>query len=203
MPVKVEKATTALLVMDVQNDITSLDSPMAGQLGFAAQIERTGMFENLRALMDACRAQGLLVVHVLIDMDGGDQPRLPQRGSFFQMVAGGNVCKRGTPGGEVNPAVKPIEGEPIVYKCIFSAFSSSGLQKILDQHGITDLILSGVSTDAVVESTAWDASDRGFSNILAADCCVCGTQEAHESTVARMSPRCDVATSKEIIDAIC
>jgi nicotinamidase-related amidase len=73
---------------------------------------------------------------------------------------------------------------------------------VLDSRGITDLILSGVSTDAVVESTAWDANDRGYSNILAEDCCICATQEAHDITVRRMAGRCDVATAAEIIAAL-
>ena len=202
MTIQIDNATTALLVMDVQNDITRSDSPIATQMGFAQEIERTGMLKNLRALMDTCRENNLLVVHVLIDIEAGTQPRMPTRGAFFKMTSGGNVCARGTPGGAVHEAVAPIEGEPIVYKCLFSAFASSGLQEVLEQHGITDLILTGVSTDAVVASTAWDANDRGYSNILAEDCCVCGTKEDHDFTVRQMSLRCDVATSAELIKAI-
>lgn len=202
MSIVVDKNTTALLVMDVQNDITRMDSPMAQQMGFSQEIERTGMLSKLRGLMDHCRETGLLLIHVLIDLEGGTQPRFPARGPFYAMVGGGNVCKRGTPGGEANEAVAPLPGEIVVYKCLFSAFASSGLQEILDEHGITDLILTGVSTDAVVESTAWDASDRGYSTILAEDCCVCGTKEAHEQSVAGMAMRCDVTTAQELISAI-
>jgi nicotinamidase-related amidase len=202
MALSIDKSNTALLVMDVQNDIPHPDSPMAQQLGFAGMIQQTGMFNKLRGLMDACRAKGVPVIHVLIDLEAGVQPRMPHRGGFFQMVGGGNVCKRGTWGGDVADEVKPLPGETIVYKCIFSAFVSSGLQEVLDSRGITDLILSGVSTDAVVESTAWDANDRGYSNILAEDCCICATQEAHDITVRRMAGRCDVATAAEIIAAL-
>ncbi len=202
MALEIDNAKTALLVMDVQNDITSPDAPMAVQMGFAQEIQRTGMLQNLRKLMDACRDKGVLVVHVLIDLEAGKQPRWPHRGQFFQMVSGGNVCKRGTPGGAVNDAVAPIDGEPLVYKCIFSSFASSDLQEVLDKNGITDLILTGVSTDAVVESTAWEANDRGFSNILAEDCCICATEEIHNTTVQRMAGRCDVASADDIIAAI-
>ncbi len=202
MTITVDKGTTALLVMDVQNDITRIDSPLAQQMGFAQEIERTGMLEKLRSLMDHCRETGLLVVHVLIDLEGGVQPRMPNRGAFYDMVLGGKVCKRGTPGGAVNDAVAPLPGEPVVYKCLFSAFVSSGLQEVLDQQGITDLILTGVSTDAVVESTAWDAADRGYSVILAEDCCVSGSQELHQQSVAGMALRCDVSTAAELVSAI-
>lgn len=202
MALSIDKTRTALLVMDVQNDITHPDSPMAQQLGFAGMIQQTGMLNKLRGLMDACRDKGVPVIHVLIDLEAGVQPRWPHRGAFFQLVSGGNVCKRGTWGGDAADLVKPQPGETVVYKCIFSAFVSSGLQEVLDRQGITDLILSGVSTDAVVESTAWDANDRGYSNILAEDCCVCATQEAHDITVKRMAGRCDVATAAEIIAAL-
>ena len=202
MTIKVDKDTTALLVMDVQNDITLIDSPLAQQMGFAQEIERTGMLTKLRGLMDHCRDTGLLLIHVLIDLDGGDQPRMPNRGGFYEAISGGAVCKRGTHGGEVHEAVAPLPGEIVVYKCLFSSFASSGLQEILDEHGITDLIMTGVSTDAVVASTAWDASDRGFSTILAEDCCVCGSEEGHRQTVEGMSSRCDVTTAAELIEAI-
>ncbi|WP_372718872.1 cysteine hydrolase family protein [Immundisolibacter sp.] len=202
MAISIDKSKTALLVMDVQNDITHIDSPMARQLGFAQMIQQTGMLNNLRRLMDACRANGVPVVHVLIDLEGGVQPRWPHRGGFFELVSGGKVCKRGTWGGEAAELVKPLPGEAIVYKCIFSAFVSSGLQELLDAQGITDLILSGVSTDAVVESTAWDANDRGYSNILAENCCIAGSQEAHDISVQRMAGRCDVAKADEIIAAL-
>ncbi|GAB4350790.1 MAG: hypothetical protein Kow0073_05490 [Immundisolibacter sp.] len=73
---------------------------------------------------------------------------------------------------------------------------------MLDGQGITDLILSGIGTDAVVESTAWNANDRGFGNILADDGCVCATQEAHDIAAQRMAGRCDVAKAAEIIAAL-
>ncbi len=198
----VDKNSTALLVMDVQNDITRMDSPIAVQMGFAQEIERSGMLTKLRGLIDHCRDTGLKVIHVFIDLEAGTQPRMPNRGQFYSIVSGGDVCKRGTPGGDSHEAVAPIEGETIVYKCLFSAFASSGLQEVLDAEGITDLILTGVSTDAVVESTAWDGSDRGYSIILAEDCCVCATDEIHNQTVERMALRCDVSTAAELIESI-
>ena len=97
----IDKSKTALLVMDVQNDITHPDSPMAQAMGFAGRSRRTNMLAKLRRLMDACRAKGVLVIHVLIDLKAGMQPRMPHRGGFFQMVRRrADVCKRGTWGGD-------------------------------------------------------------------------------------------------------
>lgn len=89
------------------------------------------MLKKLRALMDACRENKLLVIQVLIDIADGKQPRYSS-GAFSRMT-------------------------------------------------------SGVSTDVVVASTAWDASDL----ILAEDCCVCATKEDHDSTVKQRSLRCE------------
>ncbi|MBV1876580.1 MAG: cysteine hydrolase [Pseudomonadales bacterium] len=193
MTINVANKTTALLVMDVQNDIVR---------GFSAEVERTGMLTQLRKLMDHCRDKNLLVIHVLIDLQAGTQPRMPTRGQFFSMVAGGAICKRGTPGGEVHKTVAPIDGEPLVYKCLFSAFACSGLEEVLNNAGITDLILTGIATDAVVESTGWDASDRGYSTILATDCCASSSKELHDQTVSRMASRCDISDVNELIQAI-
>lgn len=202
MAIAIDTRKTALLIMDVQNDITHPDAPMAKAMGFAQEIQRAGLFANLARLLDACRASDMLVVHVLIDLKAGKQPRWPHRGPFFQMVQGGPVCARDTWGGAPADAVAPRPGEPVVYKCIFSSFAGSGLQEVLDRHAITDLMLTGVSTDAVVTSTAWDANDRGYSNILVSDGCICATQEKHDQTVRDMAGRCDVATVDEIIAAL-
>lgn len=202
MALTIDKSRTALLIMDVQNDITHPDAPMARAMGFAQEIQRTGLFDNLARLLAAARETGTLVVHVLIDLEAGTQPRWPHRGPFFQLVKGGPVCARGTWGGAPADAVKPLDGEAVVYKCIFSGFVSSGLQDVLDARGITDLILTGVSTDAVVTSTAWDANDRGYSNILVSDGCICATQEKHDQTVRDMAGRCDVASTDEVIAAL-
>lgn len=202
MVIAIDKSKTALLIMDVQNDITHPDAPMANAMGFAQEIQRTGLLGNLARLLAAARETGTLVVHLLIDLKAGKQPRWPHRGPFFKLVQSRPVCERGTWGGAAADAVAPRDGEPVVYKCIFSAFASSGLQGVLDQRGITDLILTGVSTDAVVTSTAWDANDRGYSNILVSDGCICASQEKHDQTVRDMAGRCDVATTDEVIAAL-
>lgn len=202
MPLTIDRAQTALLIMDVQNDITHPDAPLARQMGFAQEIQRTGLLDKLARLLGGCREAGVRVVHVLIDLEGGTQRHWPHRGPFFQLVKGGPVCARNTWGGAPADAVAPLAGEDVVYKCIFSAFISSGLDELLQRHGITDLLLCGVSTDAVVTSTAWDANDRGYSNILVSDGCICGTAEKHAQTVRDMAGRCDVATVDEVIAAL-
>ena len=106
MTLAIDKSKTALLVMDVQNDITHPDSPMAQQLGFAGMIQQTGMLNKLRGLMGACRAKGVPVLHVLIDLQSGVQPRWPHRGAFCQL---GNVCKRGTSGGDVVDIIAALD----------------------------------------------------------------------------------------------
>ena len=76
MSLQIDKDKTALLIMDVQRDICHPDSPMANQLGFAQQIQQSGMLDNLSRLLDKARQTGLLVVHVLIDLEGERFDRL-------------------------------------------------------------------------------------------------------------------------------
>jgi len=58
--------------------------------------------------------------------------------------------------------LKPEENDLIVNKTTFSPFSSSDIDNILKSMNITTLVFTGLATSQCVETTARDASDRGY-----------------------------------------
>ena len=50
------------------------------------------------------------------------------------------------------------------------AFYATDLQLILDSHGITKLIVTGVTTEVCVHTTVREANDRGYEVVVPADC---------------------------------
>jgi nicotinamidase-related amidase len=56
----------------------------------------------------------------------------------------------------------PDSGDIIINKTTFSPFSSSDIDSILKSMNVTTLVLTGLATSQCVETTARDASDRGY-----------------------------------------
>ena len=58
--------------------------------------------------------------------------------------------------------LRPDAEDIIINKTTFSPFSSSDIDQILKKMNITTLVLTGLATSQCVETTARDASDRGY-----------------------------------------
>jgi nicotinamidase-related amidase len=198
-----DKTKTALLVMDMQNDIVHENSTMAQQMGLAKTIKEAGVIKNIHRLMEASRAAKILVAHIVVDFSVGKQFQMPHRGHFFQAVTGGPpVLQKGTWGGQIHDDVAPATGEPVIAKSIFSAFASSNLHEVLRARDINQLILTGVATDFVIDSTSWDASDLGYNVIVPRDGCCAQNVKEHEAALSRLAARADISSIDELIAAL-
>jgi nicotinamidase-related amidase len=70
---------------------------------------------------------------------------------------------------EILDEVAPRPGEPVLTKLSSSGFTSSGLDALLRNLGVTSLVLTGVSTSQCVDLTARDAADRGYRTLVVED----------------------------------
>ena len=206
MAITLNKEKTALLVMDLQNHIIHKDSPLAQHAGFAEMVEKTGLLPKIRKVMDAARASGMLVVTVRMDFSAGEFHRYPERGDFCRAIKGehdgGEVLRPGDWGYEINELVAPKDGEPVVGKMHMSAFAGSNLDQVLQQHGITEIALTGVATSFVVTATTWVAINYGYGCIILEDCCTSGNEEMHQSALNAIAPVTDICDSDDFIQAI-
>ncbi len=75
------------------------------------------------------------------------------------------------------------EGTSIITKTTYSAFTSSNIADILEKKGISSLIFSGLATSQCVETTARDASDRGFGVIHIEDAQADYDEMSHTSSL--------------------
>lgn len=73
------------------------------------------------------------------------------------------------PGFEIKDEVKPIKGEPVIKKNVHSAFIGTGLKEILDQRGISSLVIVGLTTNHCVSTSTRMAGDYGFETFLISD----------------------------------
>lgn len=180
--------TAALLVVDMQRvaaDPSSGLGPYLAEHDRPAHdyvYERIGstVIPHIEQLLARFRQVGRPVVYVVNGSTMADySDYLPLRRQRVKEV--GFIPQAGTPEYEIVEPLAPRPNEPVFMKRSTSAFNSTGVDQILRNMGITDLITVGVATDACVGLTARDAADRGYGVVLVEDAMATYTAQRHES----------------------
>src|SRR5262252_7072279 len=102
---KLSPTKTALIIQDLQNDVIS-DGGAFADSGAPAHAKKQRVVENVRALADAMRRAGAIVVHVHYIVEPG-APGLKRNAPLFRGVADANALVRGTWGAAAADGVEP------------------------------------------------------------------------------------------------
>lgn len=135
---------------------------------------------NLRRLLVFFREQELSVVHVRLGAQVPSCSDLIPTLRRIEHLIGNYVGSREF---EILDELAPLPSEPVVTKQSASAFNSSGLDAVLRNLGMSQLVVGGVSTSHCVDMTARDASDRGYEVLVVEDACAEDEPELHESSL--------------------
>jgi nicotinamidase-related amidase len=165
----------ALLVIDMQRDF--LEPGGFGELlgNDVSQLRRT--IEPNRRLLQAWRAKGLQVIHTreghrpdLTDLP--EAKRVRGRGKTCIGDAGpmGRILVRGEAGHDIIQELYPLASEPVIDKPGKGAFWATDLHAILQNRGIRQLIVTGVTTEVCVNTSVREANDRGYECLVPEDC---------------------------------
>jgi len=188
-PIEIDPGRTALIIIDMQRDF--LEPGGFGEtLGNDVSLLAAAV-EPCRAVLDAARRLGLLVIHTreghLPDLSDAPAAKI-ERGSPSLRIGApgpmGRILIRGEPGHDIIPALYPIAGEVVIDKPGKGAFYHTDLDLVLEDHGIENLLVCGVTTEVCVNTTVREANDRGYRCVVLADCCASYFPEFHAAGLA-------------------
>lgn len=182
---KIDKDSTALLIIDTQNDFLHddgyLGKVLQKEIGFNLRIRRE-MIPQIKRLAEAMREVGAPVIYcqTVLEPDYADlgipidELHLPRARELKFMV-------KGTWGSQIVEELTPQRGDYVVDAKCWSKFRYTPLELILRNKGIKTLIFTGGGTNGCVESTLRAATELRFQTITASDATRAGTPEWHEA----------------------
>lgn len=183
-----DPAKAALLIIDMQRDFVE-PGGFGEALGNDVSQLRPAI-EPLKALLAAARQAGLFVMHTreghkpdLSDLHETKKTR--GKGSLTIGDEGpmGRILVIGEPGHDIIPELYPIAGEPVIDKPGKGAFYNTELTDLVEFNGITQLIVTGVTTEVCVHTTVREANDRGIDCLVLSDCTASYFPEFHETAL--------------------
>ncbi len=100
---------------------------------------------------------------------------------------------------EIHDAVKPGARDILLNKPAASIFIGTNFENLMRNRGIMTLIFTGIATEFGIESSARDASNRGFYPVVVSDCVSSSDKEAHERSLKNLDKLVIVRTSTDIM----
>ena len=103
---------------------------------------------------------------------------------------------------EIPEVIKPVDSDIVLEKSTASIFIGTNFEHLMRNRGITTLIFTGIATEFGIESSARDASNRGFYPVVVSDCVSSMDREAHERSLKNMVKIVIVEKSADILKNI-
>ncbi len=178
--------SSALLVMDCQVNIVNSLTPS----------ERDKVLGNLTKAIGAARRAGVPVIYVVVQFREG-YPEISPRNVLFSGIKEAARLLELDADTRICDEVRPEPGEVTVIKKRTGAFTGSDLEVVLRSRGIDTLVLTGVSSLGVVESTARFAFDMDYRLFVLGDCCSDREPETNEIAITRLLPRVSTVCSTD------
>jgi nicotinamidase-related amidase len=87
------------------------------------------------------------------------------------------------PSWQIDEALKPRPREPVVRKFSAGTFATTGLEQRLRNQGVEAVVVTGVTSDVCVTTTAREAADRSFRTIMVSDGCTTLSEQMHRASL--------------------
>jgi gluconolactonase len=163
----INRATAAVIIQDLQNDVITEGGAFAGS-GAPKHAASQNIVANVSGLAKEARALGVPVIHVHYIVEPGAKG-LKLNAPLFKGVKEANAVVRGTWGAAPVAGLEPQAGDFVVEKMRMNGFFNTKLEILLRGLGTETVIITGAWTNMSIEHTARHAADAGFEVIVASD----------------------------------
>lgn len=190
---------TALVIIDMMNRFCDAKWLAGGNeeraRWFAAELKT--IIPNLRRALEAFRASGGLVVHVV------NAKWTPEGREVVPYQRGRDYDLFDTPAMSVIEPLTPRRGEIVIRKVASSAFTGTGLDFLLRNAGVENVVLSGQYGTACVFYALIQSREFGFKNLWLEDGILYGS-EMHKPLFAALvgAHWARLASTEEVVRAL-
>jgi nicotinamidase-related amidase len=150
--VVVDPGSTALIVVDMQNDFVKEGGSLVGP-------DTQATIPAMRRLLELARSSGIKVVFTQDTHAPGD----PEWDIWPEH------CRRGSWGWEIVEELKPLEDELVIQKVRYDAFYGTHLDHFLRTWGTKTVIVCGTVANICVHYTAASAALRWYGVVIPKD----------------------------------
>ncbi|MBI4279676.1 MAG: cysteine hydrolase [Armatimonadetes bacterium] len=194
---------TALVVVDMQNDLCL---PNVGW-GTKADISMVReIIPPLRGLVDAARDHRVPVIWLQMVWRAGEGYRSvsPAYLRFFiykcGFAPGEKVMEEGTWGAQNIPELEVRPGEAVIQKARSSGFVGTDLDLLLRSNGVKTVVITGIATQACMESTLRDALGYDYYTVLVRDCVAAYRKDLHDASLKILETMADVVPAARVAE---
>jgi biuret amidohydrolase len=188
---------SALLILDLQNEMVD---PLGkvGEGGLARIVEERGVLEHAARVLSWARSRNMHIVFVRLGFraDYSDALSRAPRISKLKQIGAAVVGSWGT---EFPAVIAPRENELIITKQCVNPFYNTGLLNWLFAREIREIIIGGVVTNLVVESTARAADDAGLTVTVLEDLCAAPNIAWHIFSTENILPLFSTVTTSDAL----
>lgn len=195
-PIALEPRRTALLVVDMQRYFTQPAHPFTdvfeklspgASAGYLKRV-REFVIPNIRKLVTRFRAIGAPIVFTAVGTESADGRELPFWLRSLDQLGLATLGKRvwppvHDPSWEIDEMLAPAPGEVVLNKLSAGTFATTGLEQRLRHQAVDSVIVTGVSSDVCVATTAREAADRGFRTVIVSDGCTTFSEQMHQASL--------------------
>lgn len=188
---QINPASTALLIIDLQNDFLAPNGAYAR--GGATSPQALALPPRVARVAKALKARGGMVVASQFTLwpDAKGEPLIsPHLLSLRPFLRRGDFA----PGSHGQACVNEIAPlvDVSVCKVAYSAFFNTQLDWVLRHAGMDTVVVCGIVTNGGVASTVRDAHMREYHTLVLEDGCAAFRQETHDASIADMRTVADV-----------
>jgi nicotinamidase-related amidase len=184
---------TALVVIDLINDIVHPDGKISSHSLF---ISENHVIEKNNTVINYARKNQLLIIFVRVVFDSLYRVCSPVS-PVFQHVKKQNALQLNTWGTKFHDKLDKQGQDIVIEKHRISAFYSTPLEMYLKCNKVENILITGVSTDLAIESTAREAHDRDYKVSIIEDACGASSKDLHENSLKIISKIATVISSSQ------